>query len=367
MRKLTNVSKNIMYTLKAEHSRRYRNSIVMPREILLAITYKCDSMCKTCGIWKKYLKDPEKSLEELSLEEFKRVVDNNKYLQGIAITGGEPFLREDLYDMVTYLDQKGYSTGITTNAIAVEHIMKETQRILNNLSGEHRFGIQISVDGLDNIHDYIRGVKGNFNNAMMLLKWCMEQSEKYNYFHLAGVSHTLTDSNYQYLDKFIEYFTLLGLTPEQISFRPVSYSSVYYGNTRNSEMIKKNLDLISVIKKIQNKYNYYKEDTFYKGMIQYLRNPDKRTVKCYAGITSCYIDPYLNVYPCIFTNLCMGNLRDYDFDLQSLLSDKKGVMTKKTVQKGNCNCWTKCVTMSSLNSDPFRVLNNYIRKAINFR
>ena len=323
MRKLKNASKNIMYALKAEHSRKHSNSLVMPREVLLAVTYKCNSRCKTCGIWKKYRKDPKLVFEELTLEEFKKFVDKNSYLQRIQTTGGEPFSREDIYDIVIYLDRKGYFTGFTTNAIDVEYIKKETQRILDNLSGKNTFYLQISVDGFEEMHDYIRGIKGNYSNAMRLLKWCMEQSKKYSFFHVSGVSHSFTESNYQYLDKFIEYFVSLGLTPEQISIKPLSYSSVYYGNTRNSETIKNKLDLLSVIKKIQNKYSYYRKDLYYKGMVEYLKNPNKRLVKCYAGITFCYIDPYWNVYPCIYLNSCMGNLRDYDFNLEDLLADKK--------------------------------------------
>ena len=366
LKRLKNVSKNIFYALKSEHSRKDSNSFVLPREILLAITYKCNSKCKTCGIWEKYQKDHQMISEELTLEEFKKFVNKNNYLKTLAITGGEPFLRKDLYDIVVYLDQKGYSTHLTTNAIAVEHIMKETQRILDGFTKQNPFSLQISVDGLDDIHDYIRGIKGNFGNAMRLLRWCIGQAKKYNFFHAGGVSHTLTDSNYQHLDEFIEYFVSLGLTPEQISFRPISYSAVYYGNTQDTETIKNTHDILSVIERIQNKYSYYKKDPFYKGMINYLKNPDKRTIKCYAGTTFCYIDPYWNVYPCIFLDLCMGNLRNYDFNFEALLRDKKAKIAKETIRKSNCNCWTRCATVPSMNSDPFRLLSNYVRKVINY-
>lgn len=367
LNKLKNVSKNMIYALKAEHCRKDTNSFIQPREVLLAVTYKCNSRCKTCGIWKKYQKDPEMADKELSLEEFKIFIDKNSYLQTIQTTGGEPFSREDMYDIVIYLDRKGYFTGFTTNAIDVEHIMKETQRILDNLSGKNPFYLQISVDGFEETHDYIRGIKGNFSNAMRLLKWCMEQARKYSFFRVAGVSHSFTESNYQYLSKFIEYFVSLGLKPEQISVKPLSYSSVYYGNTQNSETIKNTQDVLSVIKTIQNKYSYYQKDIYYKGMVEYLKNPDKRIVKCYAGITFCFIDPYWNVYPCIYLNSCMGNLRDYDFNLEALLAGKKAEIAKETIKNGDCSCWSKCTTSYSINSDPIRVLSNYVRKAVHFK
>lgn len=366
LNKLKNASKNMIYALKAEHCRKHSNSLIIPREVLLAITYKCDSRCKTCGIWKKYQKDPEMADNELNLEEFKKFIRTNNELKVIGITGGEPFSRKDLYDIIIHLDQKGYSTGCTTNAIDVVHIMKETQKILNTLSGQAPFYLQISVDGLGETHNYIRGIEGNFNNAVKLLKWCMEQSVKYSFFRVAGVSHTLTNSNHQHLDEFIKFFVGLGLTHEQISFRPVSYSSVYYGNTQNSETINNTQNILSVVELIRNKYSYYNKDLFYKGMINYLENPDKRTIKCYAGTTFCYIDPYWNVYPCIFLDLCMGNLRDYDFDFESLLLDGKAKIAKERVRKSNCNCWTKCATVPSMNSDPYKLLSNYIRKGINF-
>ena len=65
-----------------------------PARVNLAVTHRCQSRCRTCLVWKG---GPE---PELSLEDFRRFFAENRHLAALTVTGGEPFLREDLADVL---------------------------------------------------------------------------------------------------------------------------------------------------------------------------------------------------------------------------------------------------------------------------
>ena len=121
---------NIFYSFKATSFRNSGKPKILPRTIWIALTYKCNSKCKMCGIWKKYKKNPELAKSELTLKEFKKFIDQNRFIKDITLSGGEPFLVPELADMYLYLDSKGYHTGTATNAILKNHIIKTEEKLL---------------------------------------------------------------------------------------------------------------------------------------------------------------------------------------------------------------------------------------------
>ncbi|MCX6748012.1 MAG: radical SAM protein, partial [Candidatus Pacearchaeota archaeon] len=206
---------NIFYSFKATSFRNLGYPKILPRTVWIALTYKCNSRCKMCGIWKKYKKNPELAKNELTFSEFKEFIDKNRFIKDITLSGGEPFLVPELEKMYLYIDSKGYHTGTATNAILKDKIIKTEESLLKKLSGKNFHGLTISIDGLEKEHDRIRGIKGLFNNALELVKWGLEKQKEYKFFNI-NVSHTITSHNYDKLGEFIDFFSKAGLKPEQI-------------------------------------------------------------------------------------------------------------------------------------------------------
>jgi MoaA/NifB/PqqE/SkfB family radical SAM enzyme len=332
---------------------------ILPSNVLLATTYKCNSRCMMCNIWRKYQKSPNRLKEELTLDEFIDFVNKNRFLRKIALTGGEPFLRKDLYDMVIFLDERGYNVEITTNAILIKKIKLEESKILNNLSGNVPHNLSISIDGLEKTHDYLRGVNGNFKKAINLLKWAMQQTKKYDFF-TTSISHTITRTNYIEFAQFFDFFNNFGLRPEQITFRLAQVSSQYFENIKSNE-IPNNFDKIyEQVKKVLNKYQILKCDVFYQGLLRYLKNPYKQVFPCSVGFSFCYIDPYWNVYPCISWMKNLGNLRDFDLDLKKFWKSESLRETRELVKDEKCpNCWSQCTAIPTINSNIFILPKRY--------
>ena len=114
-----------------------------------AVTYRCTSRCRTCSIWK--MDQPERG--ELSLEEVRDLFSSNRgFLRdvgSIQITGGEPFLRADLPELVSSIREQlsGCTFWIPTNGMTPRSIEKETRAMLEFLGGRG-LGISVSIDGV---------------------------------------------------------------------------------------------------------------------------------------------------------------------------------------------------------------------------
>ena len=125
-------------------------------------TLRCNAKCKHCDSRAGENIDIEK---ELTTDEIKRAFksiadkyDADKIM--INVTGGEPLVRNDLFDVMKYATNLGYHWGITTNGILIndEIIKKMKETKLSTMS--------ISIDGLEKSHDEFRGINGAYSKII---------------------------------------------------------------------------------------------------------------------------------------------------------------------------------------------------------
>ena len=115
-------------------------SLKRPYKLNFAITYHCNSRCLTCNIWQMKPKD------ELTLEEIRAFARNNNYFKWIEITGGEPFLRTDIVDIVkTFKEYSNslYIVTIPTNSLADHNVIIEKIKAMLSI-GIPRLAITVS-------------------------------------------------------------------------------------------------------------------------------------------------------------------------------------------------------------------------------
>ncbi|MCX7826561.1 MAG: radical SAM protein, partial [Verrucomicrobiae bacterium] len=145
-------------------------SAAMPAQALVGVTYRCDSRCSHCAIWRDYIQQPELAAQEMTLAEFERFLDRNPQLAQVVTTGGEQFNRDDIVDFWLAMDRRGQRTSCATNAIEADRIIERETFLLSRLSGRHLRNLGVSLDGTETVHDRIRGVKGNFASAWRLFQ-----------------------------------------------------------------------------------------------------------------------------------------------------------------------------------------------------
>src|SRR5512140_355995 len=157
---------------------------LLPFSLVVSVSYRCNSKCRTCDVWRK----PN---DDLSLEEWKRVFQNiGRGPIYLTFTGGEPFLRKDLAEMVTaaYEYCRPEYITIPTNGILTQRIVEGVARICE-AANHSKIGINLSLDGIGAEHDDIRMVPGNWAKSMAT--WQALKGLQKQYANLVLSIHTV--------------------------------------------------------------------------------------------------------------------------------------------------------------------------------
>ena len=141
---------------------------VRPTHALLFMTYRCTGQCKMCTIWQRVL--PGATAKELTLEQWKECVDQlcERKIQVIELFGGDALLRKDVcIPLIEYIRRKGDDIIIDfpTNCNLLD---EKTARSLVR-AGVSR--LYVSLDGLADVHDTVRGTEGTFHKVERALRY----------------------------------------------------------------------------------------------------------------------------------------------------------------------------------------------------
>jgi len=100
-----------------------------------------------------------------------------------------------------------------------------------------------------------------------------------------------------------------------------------------------------------------------QGAIDYIRDPRNRRLGCSAGSDSFFLDPYGNVYPCIFLDERMGNVREKP--LGEIWASGEASTARRKVRNGECpGCWVECETFRDIHKDPKGLISTALRALI---
>lgn len=306
--------------------KRHFNLVMYPRYINLITTYKCNSRCMMCGIWRLDRK------RELTISDINQFLNKNKRflrkVRHIGLTGGEPTMREDLVKIVrtirNYLPNT--ATGFQTNGLMPEKTKRIAKKILEFYPG---FSISVSLDGLGAVHDKIRGRDGAYEKALRTMTYMMELGIP------RTVGMTITLDNYRQIGAVRHLAESMGY-----KFSCFLADKSWYFNNENADRNLPPLNLIDF------------PSSYYMSGIGI-----NRKFTCYGGFTTLTIDPYGNVYPCILKKIKFGNIKERK--LSSMLYDFWGDEVKKEVKKCR-GCWSQCEVTTSGIIDKLDVLKWFI-------
>jgi MoaA/NifB/PqqE/SkfB family radical SAM enzyme len=130
-----------------------------PTNVLLFLTYRCPSRCRVCEVWKWEQMGIAVKDKELDIEDWKHFVDMIADLKvsNVEIFGGEALLRRDIVPpLVKYIAGKGVEADVVTNGLTMD------EELAHDLVEAGLNDIYFSVDGVGEVHDYVRRIKGNF-------------------------------------------------------------------------------------------------------------------------------------------------------------------------------------------------------------
>ncbi|MDY3781127.1 MAG: radical SAM protein, partial [Candidatus Faecousia sp.] len=127
------------------------------------VTYRCNARCSMCNRYKA----PSKPEEELTLETIRKLPP----MYFTNITGGEPFIRKDLPEIVRELYKKSDRIVISTNGFF-------TDRIVELCKEFPQVGIRISIEGLEETNNAIRGLPNGYQRGYETLKTLRQMGMK---------------------------------------------------------------------------------------------------------------------------------------------------------------------------------------------
>src|SRR3989344_1172436 len=322
--------------------------------ITLNMTDKCNLRCKMCNIWAR------KNKNELKPDVFAEQIKNSDILKKIKLfnfAGGEPFLVKDIDKFVDAIAKYSRPLQIrfVTNGFSTDLIKRKMESFLIKHK-DMSFGIKISLDGMKNTHDNIRGVKGSFDNVVKTIDELNMLREKYNKRLAINLGFTVNKLNFNEVDnvyKLAREKNIGFLYKPVLKIKKFSNEGFIEDLFLDEKAVK---ELLAYNKKFIKEYKskgffeglVYKH--FYKLMSLYLKEP-RDYIKCYALSASCYIIPNGDVTSCLLLNDVFGNLNNKNFD--DIWMDEKTVRRRKEILRGGCHCLTPCDTIPSLMVDRF--------------
>jgi len=292
-------------------------------EAAIITTYRCINKCVMCNIWKY----PTKIEEEFKPQ----VLEKLPKLKFANITGGEPFLREDIEEIVSILLKKAYRVVISTNGYFTEKIIDVAKKFKNK-----NFGIRISIEGLPAANDELRGLKDCFDHGLRTLL----QLQKIGLKDI-GFGITVSDRNAK---DMLELYQLAKAM--NVEFATACVHNSYYFHkwdnqiTKKQEVIECFEELINELLKTNRIKNWFRA-YFNYGLVNYIKgNP--RLLPCGAGTDMFFLDPFGEIRPCngMDTDLLdnsMGNLNEKTFE--EIWYSEKAKMIREKVKNCPKNCW----------------------------
>ncbi|MDP3088154.1 MAG: radical SAM protein [Methylotenera sp.] len=293
-----------------------------PTDVSIITTYRCQMQCKMCDIWE----NPSDSKREITAKELE-MLPNFKF---VNITGGEPFVRRDLEDIVEVMYTKAPRIVISTSGWHTDRIIKMAKRFPN-------IGIRVSIEGLSQKNDDLRGREGSFDRALRLLLTLKEMGIKD-----IGFGCTVSNKNSE------DMLWLYKLSREMgLEFATASFHNSYYFHkddneiTNKDEVINNFRKLMEELLKDKSPKSWYRA-FFNLGLINYIRE-QPRMLPCEAGTANFFIEPYGDVYPCNgledrYWKESMGNIRDVkSFD--EIWFSEQAEKVRGLVRTCPKNCW----------------------------
>ncbi len=310
---------------------------LLPLNLTLSPSPKCNSRCLTCNIWMK-------REDELTIDEWDKVLASlGKAPYWFTISGGEPLM----YPHVVELAELAYRhcapgvINIPTNSL-LPTIPDRVERIAKACP-ESQLIINLSLDGIGAKHDYIRGIPGNFVKFEERLRQLLSLKKKFKNLTI-GIHSVVSVFSVGHLDELIAYADKSGadqfiteiakprveldtvglpITPSQKDYTQAIDRLITYVESKQFSGVAKITEALRV--------EYYK-------LVKRILDEKDQVIDCYAGWVSAQIYANGTVWPCCVRADNLGNLRDHNYDFKEIWFGEKIREARRSIAAKECHC-----------------------------
>ncbi len=317
-----------------------RASFVKPSVITFDVTDRCSLRCKTCSKWSSRI-----VRKELDVSAWKEIICSLKQWLGncrVCISGGELFLRDDIFEIISFARGRGVYVTAITNGYHIDRAMVE------KIQASRLQGISVSLNGITSaVHDFTRGVKGSYEKVLLAID--LLNGNKKNMFVCIETilmrqnQHEIIDLIKFFKEKHLDGITFQALYDDS-SFRPFDYNhrfqseNTWYAN--HPLWPDDTRAMLSVIDEIiEYKRKGYAIGNSFESLLwmkRYFQNPrETLKIKCMVGINNFSIDPYGETRLC-FNMDSLGNILRQN--PKQLWNSKNALQQRKDIKACKNTC-----------------------------
>lgn len=331
-----------------------------PIHLTLFVTGRCNSKCPFCF----YLSGEgggRENIPELSLEEIKKISSSMGKLLWLAFSGGEIFLRNDIVEItkVFYAKNKPAVILFPTNGLLTDVIVEKIGTILDYCK-KSAIVVKLSLDGPEDIHDSLRGVRGGFKRTLRTYYALSELLDKHQNFEL-GINTVFCSANEDYMEEIIEL--VKGLKNVRTHTISLIRGDVSEGSLKETDIGKYHRTIKKLeanLKKGSSAIYGFRgarlkaaQDILQRSLIMETATQKRALIPCYAGRLNLVVTETADVYPCetFKPDMKLGNLRDNEYNIKKVLKTEQAREILHSI-KNNCYCTHECYFMTNILFNP---------------
>lgn len=282
----------------------------------IVVTYRCNARCGMCHTWRR----PPEAEKEIGVGVYRKL----PRMRTVNVTGGEPFLRDDLDEIVAVLKKKARRVVISSNGYL-------TDRITDLFKRHHDIGIRVSLEGLPKANDELRGLKDGFDHAMRSLL----ELDRMGVEDI-GFGITVSDRNATDLLALYQLSKLMGVEFATAAVHNGFYFHKYDNTIRRPDIaVREFSKLVAGMLRSRRVKDWFRA-YFNYGLMNYIEGRP-RLLPCEMGIDSCFVDPYGDMYPCNVLKEAMGNLEQQSFE--EIWTSQRANAVRRKVRACQKHCW----------------------------
>jgi len=325
-------------------------------QLTFFLTRRCNLRCPFCF----YVNGRNiNNSDELSLDEIERFSRSMGDLLWLAFSGGEIYLRDDLVEIsrVFYRNNRPAIMLFPTNGMLPGLIREKTEEILRECR-ESVIVLKLSLDGLNERHDELRGRSGCFDNVITTYRLLEGLIDRYPNFEL-GVNTVFCSKNQDEMDGIIDFVSgLEGVKTHTISLvrgdiGDEGYKDVDHEKYRSAiERLGKDLNRPSNRYRFRGARIKAAQDILQRRLIHRTATEKKRPIPCYAGRLNIVLTETGDVYPCEMIRESLGNIRDNGYDIGKVIRSDRAERIIDSIKDNRCYCTHECYFMTNILFNP---------------
>jgi len=333
----------------------------LPRFVCFPVTFRCNSRCQMCNMWQT----PD-TTDEIDLIKIEEVFSNRlfKKVEEVVLHGGEPTLRKDIkniYEIVVKFCPKLKHITSSTNGLKPKLVDKRVNEILSVVNpNKVKLTFTVSIDGLKDSHEKIRGIKGGFDRAIE----SVEVLRKYQAVHPINVQ-IITVIQPQNINDLEKLENLAKDYDVGLIFQPLMIDTFYSNSASDPRLTFSETQLEEYRKFIKKNFIQTKDpkSLYWKNFLDMMLG-GKRTVPCAYDRYVLSLYPTGDVLPCATkTWNLFGNV--YDKPVDVIWFSRKSKIIRKKMRKNICpSCIFYCGAEYSLQKEFFTYFRYYLKSSI---